>query len=484
MGINLAAVGWYSRQLAFGNLVKQSWRKIAIPEGLAGWEVNYTSTPPTIDADGWPTDFGDGDQAFTFLHNSNGGEYPSGTYHVSYQDCHIRMEGDGDFVDRTTPGTDFTFNVVSPGNNGIWLRLISITGSAPRVTVFHEDDRRAVFSRRFARRLAQTGYRCIRFMDWGGTNFSTQQNWADRPTLTARAFTSENSFGKGGVPWELMIRLANMLDAQAWVCVPHLATDDYVAELGALIASEAPRHPVIVEYSNECWNSATFGGGTGQAQYVIDQQGSGDGMTFYAQRSQQIWNTLEAILGRNGIVRAVNVNVGNTGNTTTVLADCEPEMIAVAPYVGNGFDPSPADLDTVFEMLRYTGTGAPNENFSVMGAQGLAYFMDQHLALMGPNQVLGAYEGGQHLAGATHATLFGNAQTDARMGDVYRQLFQEWGSRRQTGPFCAFADFFPGVGSSAGHWGLQNTYTADHATDRSTYPKLDAVAEYAAAWRS
>ena len=67
-------------------------------------------------------------------------------------------------------------------------------------------------------------------------------------------------FGDGvisrdGVAFELILRLANTVGASPWLCVHHLATDDYIREMAAAaLAQLRPDVTVKVEHSNEVWN--------------------------------------------------------------------------------------------------------------------------------------------------------------------------------------------------------------------------------------
>jgi hypothetical protein len=89
----------------------------------------------------------------------------------------------------------------------------------------------------------------LRFMDWGATNNSTLSKWEDRPTEDDFTFTIK------GVPYETMIDICNYKQADAWVCVPHRASEDYVRNVARLFRNELdPSLHLYVEYSNEVWN--------------------------------------------------------------------------------------------------------------------------------------------------------------------------------------------------------------------------------------
>lgn len=113
-------------------------------------------------------------------------------------------------------------------------------------------------------------FHCLRFMDWGATNNSIEEDWATRKTLSFYTMTPKRgdpdaiwgpaptSFDQrfaGGVAFEYMIQLCNLLKIDMWLCIPHRATDDYIAQLARLVRSSLdPRLKVYLEYSNEVWN--------------------------------------------------------------------------------------------------------------------------------------------------------------------------------------------------------------------------------------
>lgn len=113
-------------------------------------------------------------------------------------------------------------------------------------------------------------FHALRFMDWASTNNSTEEHWKDRKrssfyTMTAVSGDPEATWGpaptpfqlkfSGGVAVELMIQLSNLLKIDPWFCIPHRATDDYIAQFARLVREKLdPELKVYVEYSNEIWN--------------------------------------------------------------------------------------------------------------------------------------------------------------------------------------------------------------------------------------
>lgn len=74
--------------------------------------------------------------------------------------------------------------------------------------------------------------------------------WADRVTPAHR------SQAVGGVALEYQVLLANLVGADPWFCVHHLATDDYVRRMATLVRDTLrPDAKIFVEHSNEVWNA-------------------------------------------------------------------------------------------------------------------------------------------------------------------------------------------------------------------------------------
>lgn len=93
-------------------------------------------------------------------------------------------------------------------------------------------------------------FKVLRFMDWANTNGNTNIHWADRPKTNYITYA-----GDKGVPYEIMIKLCNELDKDVWICVPHLASNDYIQQMAQLFLDSLDSHlNIYLEYSNEVWN--------------------------------------------------------------------------------------------------------------------------------------------------------------------------------------------------------------------------------------
>jgi hypothetical protein len=87
-------------------------------------------------------------------------------------------------------------------------------------------------------------------MDWGAINNSPVVSWSERAHIDDRSYGSSK-----GVPFESMISLANKLNKNVWICVPHQADDDFVMQMATMFRDNLQSGLTIyLEYSNEVWN--------------------------------------------------------------------------------------------------------------------------------------------------------------------------------------------------------------------------------------
>ena len=171
-----------------------------------------------------------------------------------------------------------------------------------------------------------------RFMDWAGTNNASSVGWDDRRLPTTAFATGENynrdgfdfavpGGGEGqtngaGVPWEWMIELSNRTGRDAWVNVPHAASDEYARKMAQVFRygsdengepydapQEDPVHPPLdpslklyVEYSNEIWSG---GGSFRQGNYAqIQAEAAGiKKPDFTGRRAAELWDIFAAEFG-------------------------------------------------------------------------------------------------------------------------------------------------------------------------------------------
>ena len=295
MGVGLSGIADWITERPFKNLMKSA-REDYVPyhEGCNCWSNNALNEM-SFDANGYPTSLPQNTSAspqtlLRMVISSDGGSLQNGqTYVLLYDGIGtISIHGDA-FATSNTAGR-MEFDVVGSGN--IWVHLESSQSGnylrnfrMLRLADEFADLTNAPFYQTFLDRIAP--FRSLRFMDWGATNNSPLINWANRKQTTHRTFS-----GDRGVPYETMIQLANITQKDVWICVPHLADDDFVTQMATLFRDNLnPNLNIYLEYSNEVWNWMF-----GQAQHNNDNRplnlNYGRAMAQKADRVFKIWHNV------------------------------------------------------------------------------------------------------------------------------------------------------------------------------------------------
>jgi len=434
-----------------------------------------------------------------FFFGDFAGHYPSGRYVVTY-------EGQGDIsyhfaatknVALSTPGRDVLD--VNAANGGWMMRLNAITaGNHPRnihvwmpgydessgpSQLFHPD---------FLSLIRRN--KTLRFMDWMGTNNSPQQTFANRPLLNDVRWTD------GNMPLEVMVELANRVDANPWFTMPHRADDDYMTQFALAVKRLLrPDLEIYVEYSNEVWNGQFQQGAYVEAQGDIAFPGQGSGfdrrLNWHGLRTAQMCDLWKAAFGTQAS-RVTCVLGAQAANdyTQTQAGDCPLWVagrpctahgitaVAIAPYFG-GYIGTPTyqstvqgwNATTLFAEITSGGqlAGGPAGG-SLAEAQG---WITRHRTAANARSLhLVSYEGGQHLAGVLGvennvaiATLFNQANRDARMGTAYTEHLNDWKA--------AGGELFMHFTASSGY-GKFGSWGAIEYLDQPNTPKQQALMNF------
>ncbi len=413
--------------------------------------------------------------AETVVFTDFGDRFPAGVYTAHYDGKgDLDFTGDAKVVERA-PGR---LKVeIKPRNGSAFARITRTDSSDPLrnirlVMPGHEETYETQpFHPDFLARWK--GMRVFRFMDWGETNNSTIVEWNDRPTVDSRL--------DGGVPAETMIDLCNALGADAWFCMPHRASDEYVRQFAALAKSRLrPDLRAYVEYSNECWN-----GQFEQARYCAEQ-GKALGLSdnayeaqlrFYSLRAVEIFDIWESEFGSGDrLVRVVASQSANPWTGSTILewkdASQHADALAIAPYFGHRHG-SPKTAAQTAKMT-------PDELIAALAedvAESRKHIEANAVIAKEHNVPLIAYEGGQHLAGHGGAEnndqltpLFQSVNRHSGMKALYRQHLSDW-KESGGGVYAVFSSM--GRFSKWGSWGLLE-YAGQPASET---PKLEAIRE-------
>lgn len=297
LGANIEGIADWMRSMPFADVMKSS-RAFGKPD--QPWVAISN-----LDAQGWPKeDFGV--VLFAALRGVKG---LSGTYKLSFK-CsgnpvikavasaatiyNLKKTGDTWSADMIPP-SDFEQIMLSFTNTNGGVRDLKIMrpGTQPTDT----------FYKPFVDHVRR--FTTIRYMDWGHTNGNLQAKWSDRSTPATPSYANGR-----GVPYETMIDLSNAIKADAWICVPAHADDQYIKSLAELCKKRLdPSLKLYVEYSNEVWNwgfeQASYNKNLAEAEAPKDPKMSWDGQgskwTWPARRigkrTAEISDTFKAVYG-------------------------------------------------------------------------------------------------------------------------------------------------------------------------------------------
>ena len=334
------------------------------------------------------------------------------------------------------------------------------------------------------------------------TNDSSQSRFTDRPLPSHQFWWAETSFPKNpltekGVPLEVMVALANLMDFDPWFNIPHLATDDYAGKFAAILNAQLePGRRATIEYSNEVWNGqfsqTAFATQQGAAQGLdlLDdgQTNAAIGMVrFYSKRAQRIFTIFENVMGGTSrIRRTLSTQAVVPFFTREILsfgnAAQKTDMFAIAPYFGDTITDTKRrnalvalGVNGVFDWLL-------NDNNAVLKRGSLPSIdrevQDQAAVLAEFGIPLTSYEGGQHfLAAGTVSNdtqlnaLMDAVNRDPRMKAVYLSYLNNWRNRTNE-VFHHFVNC--DRWSQFGRWGAKE-FPSQRRVDA---PKYDALMTY------
>lgn len=160
-----------------------------------------------------------------------------------------------DFTPTSNPACVATFAAYC-GDNGILLTIVATNPLNPihniRVIMpgFEATYATQPFHPLFLKTMSH--YSAIRFMPWQNTNSDLTVEWSHR------AAPGNATIGTAGVPLEYMIQLSNTLGADPWFCIPHRASNGYIANFTATVKKllRPDLKVLLFNYSSEC--SITF----------------------------------------------------------------------------------------------------------------------------------------------------------------------------------------------------------------------------------
>lgn len=574
VGLNLAGWAYFSPDFPLIDQFKRSsgWLTQCEPSrdarcrdfapGAGPWDTREQARLE-LDAQGWPRRLPAADDPATrfrsvavLLFNGNGRTHPKGRYVVTYTGkgtlvhdlagrkieresrpgrdvVEVSDQADGGWriaITATDPKDPLrNIRVVPPG--GVCQKaperyVESAAGCEPRADgAFVPFDHWPVdrlWHPRFVQDLR--GFRVLRFMDWGQTNSSPLQHWADRPKPDDAHWS-----GPAGVPLEAMLELSRATAADPWLNLPMRASDDYVRGFARLLRERLPPGRVaIVEYANEPWNQA-FPVAAWMRQQALARwpgaaarAGGEDALAvnWYAWRSARLCQMVKAEWGgQPAPVRCVlNGHAANPDQLRQMLAcpqaaaelgaPCAKSVdaLAVAPYFG-GYLGEPAirplvrgwtqdadgGLGRLFqELLAEDDRRAPvrpplqglHRDAPAGGAlaQSHAWMRSAKAQADAFGLPLWAYEAGQHLTmppgvdDPAWLALITAANRDPRMARAYERSLADW--RAAGGQLLVWFNHMA-TPSRWGAWGLKETPFSEAAVK---WQAVRAMRDQLACW--
>ena len=482
VGTNLAAVEYWSSQLPFVDVMKSSSAWVSGDKDT--WDNKQAIA---VDADGWVRSLAPGQIARTLMLRAIGGNYPAGQYVVRYKgqgtlgfagSVVVLARKPGEILLQVTPDAEGLLVNLEATSPGDYLRDIQVTlpggvcegdpfrhaASASqcrrqRFLAYADHARDILFNPVFLERLR--AYSVLRFMDWMRTNNSQEGAWQERVLPSHRTWTTPK-----GVPVEVMVELANRLDAHPWFTLPHLADAAYARSFALAVKAGLERSlRVNVEHSNEVWNG-------------LFSQARGMTPELHAQRSRMLGEVFKGVLGADRVMAILGAQAASPATAVRAIDSLKAlhgaalgiDAIAIAPYFGLTPDPMEAEkfaamtLDELFAHVR------------TVSLPGSAATMKAYRTLANAHGLrLVSYEGGQHLVGILGAennerltALFLAFNRDARIRQMYLDNLAAW---KDAGGelFVHFTD--AGRYDKWGSWGALEYISQP----RAAAPKFDAL---------
>jgi hypothetical protein len=291
-----------------------------------------------------------------------------------------------------------------------------------------------------------------------------------------------------GISIQLLTEIVTRTGRNAWINVPHQATDDYVTKLATYLKANLPqKRKIYVEYSNEVWN--TF---FDQGKYAVAQStalGLANYHKFYAKRSKEIFNIFKSVFGDSASsvlkfvvsYQAVSQWVADqifNGTGLVGLAD----IVAAGPYfdcdnIGNVTNTAYYATQTpgaVIDKCK-SSLGTLDAMFSIESTIATTYNVKKATYESGTSisETNTIYNGGENPAATAN---FIAANRDANMYDVYKNLLNKYKSSGlgTEAPLMLFSSV--GLPSKYGSWGLLDYM--DQVRETPTHPKFQAVIDF------
>jgi hypothetical protein len=323
-------------------------------------------------------------------------------------------------------------------------------------------------------------FKAIRFMNMSGITQNKMSSWEQRPRLEQATWGGKE--GKRGIPLEMMVELANRLNANPWFCIPHAADDNFVREYARYVKQHLHSDLTpYIEYSNETWNTLFLQGNYVREQGLkqgLDSNANRAGYRYYAQRSVEIFAIWQSVFGNKNRIQRILAGWTVAPQISEIIlsqndAYKSADAFAIAPYFFGGHNEvrGVKTLDEVFNLLT-------DSQYRYSLPKVLEYIKTQKAVADKYGVTLMAYEGGQGLVDFKTSSneqmpnpLLYAANRDNRMADLYAEFLNGW---KQAGGGLFMHYTSPRTYQKYGAWGTKE-YVTQPLADA---PKYQAILNF------
>lgn len=474
IGMNIDGIPYWNQIRAFKDFAMQADDYFTGPVEGGVWNSGYMNEV-AVDNQGYPLELpyspsdGGGEQLVRGVISADG--------HMLLGDYVLLYDGEGvvtlfgDVQEMGNIPGRIEFSVIGQGNIWYHIQQSTLGNHVRNVRIVRVEDEAdfetAPFYVPFLEKLNE--FEAIRFMDWGHTNGSEQIAWSDRKLPDYHT----QGHGHAGVAYEWMIELANLMQKDIWICVPHQADDDYITQMALLFREQLDENITIyLEYSNEVWNWQFS-----QAHWVNDRKPANwSQQRYYAERSGNVFRIWHDVFANdaNRVKRVLATQTVNPWLGQQAMSQLKGEFDYLSPtwYFGYASDICQSQLEalganaTAEDVLACT-----RQNFLAQAGA----LRQQHMNAKLYGKEVIEYEGGQHMTSNPAAVSFQQAVYDAQVHPGIYDLYQEvMDSLRIWDSKLAMAFTLSSVRESIyGSWGALEYIEQDPMV--TSAPKWDAL---------
>jgi hypothetical protein len=380
------------------------------------------------DENGWPTNLKGGVAGSNVIHWVPAGTIPDGNYTVLYEGEGQITYGDDARAVHSAPGRDIVqvragadrwikitlvirksnpqnyirnIRFLLPGGicaNNPFKRVNSAAQCPGNFQSFEKYHKHLLFNPSYLNFMRP--FKVIRMMNISGITRNHVTSWNALPRMEQATWAG--SEGRRGVPLEVMVKLANKLNAAPWFNIPQEADDNLIRNYAQYVKKHLrPGLKPYLEYTNEAWNSAFSSAHYTKAMGLkqrLDVDRAQAGHKFYVKRSLEIFRIWQQVYGSHAPFTRVLGGWSANPRLTPILlkymnAYQNIDAFAIAPY----FFVHDRNLHQINSV---------SDVFKVMKDPKNPYSMDNVYNMLKRQKVetdkykvkLIAYEGGQHLA--------------------------------------------------------------------------------------